>query len=501
MRTYFFLLLISTALSYALTKFVSRAAGRRAAWRDESSLGRGVPRLGGVAIFTSSAAVLALLLIWDNQVSQRYTRDVPLALGLAGSAAGVFLLGLYDDLRGSRPWQKLLVQIGAGIGLFAAGFRVELLTNPFTSSRIELGWLALPVTLLWLVAVSNAFNLIDGLDGLAAGVGVFSTLSLFFLSVAQGRSFEAATSVALAGALLGFLPHNFNPARIYLGDSGSLTIGLVLGALGIAGSQKGPVLVTMSIPLIIFGLPLLDVSVTTLRRFLSGHPIFSRDEEHLHHRLLKIGLGPRLAVLVLYALAGLFALASILLVNYRGSTGPLIALLCGILAWLVVRRMEYPEFAELDAHVRAEWRSQRHVLRNHILLRKAALDLECASSLEELWSQACSVCRTLEFDAAVLELSSVPLGTPRIWRWSPGSPRDPLELGAPPEQMWTIMLPIGRRGAQYAALRLSRRLEREPFKFRVATVIDFFSGPFASRLVEIIEREDQGQVAAVAGSA
>jgi UDP-GlcNAc:undecaprenyl-phosphate GlcNAc-1-phosphate transferase len=501
MRTYFFLLLLSTVVSFVLTRWLARRAAESHWTRNEAGHGEdaGVPRLGGASVFVTALVMLFLLSLWDNQVTDRIAQVLPHALGLLGAATAVFLLGLYDDLRGAKPWQKLLVQATAASALYFVGFRIELLTNPFTQQPLELGWLSLPVTLLWLVAISNAFNLIDGLDGLAAGVGLFATLSLFLLAMLQSKSFVAAVAVALAGALLGFLPHNFNPARIYLGDSGSLTIGLVLAALSIEGSQKGPIFITLTIPLMIFGLPLLDVSVTTARRFLSGHPIFHRDEEHLHHRLLKIGLTPRTAVLILYGVAAVFAAASVLVVNFRGTVSPLVALLCGLLAWVVVRQMNYPEFAELDSHVRNEMRSQRHVLRNHILMRKLSSELEQAATLEESWQIVARVFESLELDGATLELHFAPFGMPRQFRWAPGSLDDWRDGGPSPDSLWTVALPLRTRGRAIGTLRLARALDRGHFMFRMAAVIEFFTGAFAVRVAEILDAAENERIPAVAG--
>lgn len=487
MRTYFFLLMLSTLVSFGLTQWLARIATARGWMRNENGDSTGVPRLGGVSVFVTALIMLVLLILWDNQVAARVKAELPLALGLAGAAGAVFLIGLYDDLRGARPWQKLLVQGAAAMGLYITGFRVEILTNPFTHSATHLGWMSLPLTLLWLVAISNAFNLIDGLDGLAAGVGLFATVTLFLLAMLQAKSFVAAITVALAGALFGFLPHNFNPARIYLGDSGSLTIGMVLAALAIDSSQKGPVLLTVAIPLMIFGLPLLDMSVTTARRFLSGQPLFHRDEEHLHHRLQTIGMTPRASVLLLYGLAALFALASLLLVNYKGATAPLIALLCGILAWIVVRQMQYAEFAELDSHVRTEWRSQRRVLRNQILLRKAGDELRATSSLEGAWSVARRIFEALEFTAAACELH----GRSAL-QWKGGA----VETTA---QSWTLTIPLAHEGRAIGALRLTRPMHHGPLLFRISPLLQFFANDFAARLAEVLGEEPQPKMFRAAG--
>jgi len=498
MRTYFFLLLFSTLMSFALTRWLARRAAEGRWTRHEGGEGA-IPRLGGVSVFVTTVVMLLPLAVWNNQITDRIAEVLPQALGLLGAATAVFLLGLYDDLRGARPWQKLVVQCSAAVGLYLAGFRIELLTNPFTHQPLELGWLSLPVTLCWLVAISNAFNLIDGLDGLAAGVGLFATLSLFLLALLQSKSFVAAVAVALAGALLGFLPNNFNPARIYLGDSGSLTIGLVLAALSVGGSQKGPIFITLTIPLLIFGLPLLDVSVTTARRFLSGHPIFHRDEEHLHHRLLKIGLTPRGALLFLYGLAAVFAAASVLVVNFRGTVSPLLALLCGLLAWIVVRQMHYPEFAELDSHVRREWSSQRNVLRNQILMRKSAQSVARAGTVEEMWDEASHVFTSLDMDAAALELPFALLGSARQLRWVRENNDDWRDTGPGAETMWSFSLPVRFRGRVIGTLRLSRALDRGDLPFRLESLAEYFNGPFAERLARILDAREAEPVRAAAG--
>jgi UDP-GlcNAc:undecaprenyl-phosphate GlcNAc-1-phosphate transferase len=494
MRTYIFMLLLSAVSSYGLTAWVSRLAAEHgwARRQGDGPEGAGTPRLGGVAVYLSIVCILVFLLLRGNQVTDRVVLESVRGLALLGATAAVFLLGLYDDLRGARPWQKLSVQLLAAVGLFAAGFRVEILSSPFTPQPFELGWLALPVTVLWLVSVSNAFNLIDGLDGLAAGVGLFASVSLFLLALFVGNVFTAAMSAMLAGALLGFLPHNFPPARIYLGDSGSLTIGLILASLAIFSSQKGPVLITVAIPLLIFGLPLLEVSVTTLRRLLSGHPLFRRDEEHLHHRLVKIGMAKQFAVLVLYGLAALFALSSMLLFNYTGAFAPVIALLCGVLAWLVIRQMQYPEFAELDAHVRLAVRSQPQVLRNQILIRKASSAFSGAVTRAELWASLEALLQQLEFSSAECELAARNTAGAPQWSWSCAAAK---AVGAEtPAAHWTMEIPLVFEGRWAGVLRLLRKLDQQTLLFRLSSLLELITGPFCARLAALAQAQPAGQV-------
>ncbi len=500
MRTYFFLVTIAGACCYAGSLWLARVAAERGWARrcGDEAHGEGVPRLGGVAVLAAVLVAIGLLLWWDNETSRHLRRKPQEGLGLLLAAAVVFLLGLYDDLRGARPWQKLVVQFAAGMVLFAAGYHIELLTNPFTGGSMALGWLSLPLTLLWFVAICNAFNLIDGLDGLAAGVGFFSALSLFLLAVLASNPFLAAIAAALAGALLGFLPHNFSGARIYLGDSGSLTIGLALAALAVRSSMKGPVVITLAIPLLIFGLPLLDAGVTTARRFLSGHPIFRRDEEHLHHRLLRIGMTHRAAVLALYGVAAFFALASLLLVNYQSSLAPLIALLCGVLAWMVVRQMQYPEFAELGQHVRTGLHGQRAVLRNQILLRKAAGELREASTLNQAWEVAARVFHALEFDGASCEIGLRPGGAVSL-RWN--APTELRPEAVPAGECWRLAIPLAAAGRRVGEVELSRTLARGPLHYRTASLIEFVAGSLAARVGELAAGGEREQPVAAPRSA
>jgi UDP-GlcNAc:undecaprenyl-phosphate GlcNAc-1-phosphate transferase len=489
MRTYILILFTSSALSYIATLWVALLAEERGWARREgdSRTGRGAPRLGGLAVLISILVTLNIVLLRQNMVSDRILDAGTRGLALLAACLAVFLVGIFDDVRGARPWQKLAVQfLAAGI-LYSGGFRVELLSNPFTHESFSLGWFGLPLTVIWLVAMSNAFNLIDGLDGLAAGTGLFGSIALFLLAAMGGNVFVAAVAAAFAGAMLGFLPHNFHPARIYLGDSGSLTAGLALAALSIVSAQKGPVMVTLAIPPLIFGLPLLEVTVTTLRRLLSGHPLFRRDEEHLHHRLLKIGLAKRLAVFVLYGLAGLFALSSLLLVNYSGSVAPLIAILCGALAWIVVAQMRYPEFTELDALIRRALRTQPAVLRNQIAIRKAAAEFEQAATAEHVWECFAALLDQLGFAEAHCEFERNGAGAGLEFSWrrpSPAGGGRPDTAGTRPghPSFWTMEIPLEFPSAGHGMVRLGRAFDRRAPLFRMESLVELVSHKFAPAL-------------------
>lgn len=288
-----------------------------------------VPRLGGVAIYISIIVALTIMMI----VCGRWPREG----GLAGIAVGgtlIFVLGLLDDLESLPAKVKLLVQILAGCAAYSLGVRLKAIPMPANldldlgfvhlhgGMPIELGMWALPLTVFWLVGVANAVNLIDGMDGLAAGVAAISSLTIW--AVALGGSinqpYAALIAAVLAGALLGFLRWNFNPARIFLGDSGAYLAGFILGAVSITGVVKGAMAVTVIVPtfilvfLILF-FPLLDTTWAVIRRTARGKSIFSPDAEHIHHRLLQAGLSQKNAAYLIYGVSACLGFVAAFLVE------------------------------------------------------------------------------------------------------------------------------------------------------------------------------------------
>jgi UDP-GlcNAc:undecaprenyl-phosphate GlcNAc-1-phosphate transferase len=264
------------------------------------------------------------------------------------AAFGLFLLGLVDDLRGVGFLGKFGIQILAAAVVWAAGFRIEVVAFGSTAGALHLGWLSLPFTVLWIVGVTNAVNLIDGLDGLAAGTALITTIAVAVMALLSGQTGVVAASAALLGSLLGFLPYNFNPARIFLGDSGSMFLGFVIAVISIRGNQKGPTAVAALAPLLVVGLPVLDTAITILRRswrigrdgwrtgaavrYVSrnAYRLFLPDREHLHHRLLDLGLSHRRAVLTLYVMA--VGLAGVALIDVVSNSRLVAMLLVGVLA-------------------------------------------------------------------------------------------------------------------------------------------------------------------------
>jgi UDP-GlcNAc:undecaprenyl-phosphate GlcNAc-1-phosphate transferase len=365
---------------------------------------RPIPRLGGVAIF---------LTLWCMVLAAHWlpghfgTREFPLplfALKILGPATVIFLLGLIDDFFGVNAYVKFAVQAGAAVLLYCNGFgisRVSLLAG-----HPHLGWLAgLPLTVIWVLWITNAFNLIDGLDGLAAGSALFSSLVTCVVAILFHGEGILFLTVALAGAIAGFLRYNFNPASIFLGDCGSLLIGFLLSAIAIAGSQKASTIVAVAIPIVSLGLPILEVTVAVIRRFLSRKRLFGPDREHIHHKLLGRGISHRQAVLVLYGVSACFGLFSLLLLNPGGAAVAAVLALVGIGVLIGVRQLRYHEFSELG-HVATRTLNQRHVIANDISIRRAADALESCASLPQFCQILRQCLEPIGFDGFGLYLSS-----------------------------------------------------------------------------------------------
>lgn len=244
---------------------------------------------------------------------------------LWGMLAGVFIIaimGVLDDTRHLKAKVKLAFQLAAAITVVVVSdTRISVITNPFTSEGYSIlsDYISFPLTILWIVGITNAINLIDGLDGLAAGVASISSLSLFFVSVLNFTvgpdPYTSIITAALAGSTLGFLPFNFNPAKIFMGETGSAFLGFTLGVISIQGTLKSYAAISIAIPLLVLGLPLFDTTFTILRRLVSGKPVMSADRGHLHHRLIDMGLSQKQSVLVMYIASAALGLCAIVLAN------------------------------------------------------------------------------------------------------------------------------------------------------------------------------------------
>ena len=381
---------VSLLLSLVLTRCVRNLAMGRG-WvapplQDRDLHEIPLPRLGGIAIFLSSLIGIAVaLLVGRHFPALAVGPSIQTLQTILVPGTLIFLLGVYDDVHSVGPYQKFAVQVVAAVMLFAGGLRI--LDLPVLFGARHLAWpIGLPITVLWVIGITNAFNLIDGLDGLAAGSALFSTLVVFVVAIFNGSSLVSLLTIALAGAILGFLRFNFNPATIFLGDCGSLFIGFMLSALALVGAEKSPTVIAVAIPIVSLGLPILETTLSVLRRLISGRPVFTGDSEHIHHKLLQHGMTHRQVVIVLYAVSAIFALLSLFLLWPSGSSLGLVLAVLGTGIWVGVQHLGYLEFGEL-ARVAQRTLGQRQIFINDLAIQRATEALKATSD----YAQACCI--------------------------------------------------------------------------------------------------------------
>jgi UDP-GlcNAc:undecaprenyl-phosphate GlcNAc-1-phosphate transferase len=270
-----------------------------------------IPRLGGLAIVAGFFAALLGVFAAQSAVAGLFFAHPMRSLGLAIGGLFICCIGVVDDVRGIRAWHKLWAQCVAGVIAYVCGFRIDAVSLPFLGS-LDMGVFGVVVTTFWIVAIINAINLIDGLDGLAGGVAFFACVTNFVVGFINQDPIVMLLSASLGGAVLGFLLFNFNPASIFMGDSGSMFLGYVLATTSILGnSVKSSTTVAILVPFVALGLPIMDTLLAMARRFLERRPLFAADRGHIHHQLLAMGLTHRRSVLILYALSILFTTSAI----------------------------------------------------------------------------------------------------------------------------------------------------------------------------------------------
>jgi UDP-GlcNAc:undecaprenyl-phosphate/decaprenyl-phosphate GlcNAc-1-phosphate transferase len=289
---------------------------------------RAIAKLGGMAIVSGFMITIIFNLIVSivdkgNPIKPNFE-----LLGLMIGIIIIVIMGLIDDIKGLSDKYKLLFQLAAAIVVVVFGTKIQIVTNPFSNNGFSLNPIIYyPLTIFWIVGVTNAINLIDGLDGLAAGVSSIASLSLFIVCVISGRWDSAIITVALAGATLGFLPYNFNPAKIFMADTGSNFLGFTLAVVSIQGTLKSYAAIAIAIPLLVLGLPLFDTLFAILRRIIKGKSIMEADRGHLHHRLIDMGLSHKQSVMVMYIFSASLGLCAIVLADKGVFTAILLVIL------------------------------------------------------------------------------------------------------------------------------------------------------------------------------
>jgi UDP-GlcNAc:undecaprenyl-phosphate GlcNAc-1-phosphate transferase len=509
LKTYFALFSIATVASLVTTPLIRRFC-QRYKLLDVPLDGRrvhtiAIPRLGGLALYFSCLAGLSMLPFLDNLLTQTLSGFKAEFLTLFVPATLVLLLGGYDDLRGANAVVKF-----AGLGLiatlfYAMGGRIDALSIPFLGSAQLPPLLSYVITIVWLVGITNAFNLIDGLDGLAAGTALFSSLVILGVSISQERTLMIVVSLVLCGSLVGFLRYNFNPASIFLGDSGSLFIGFVLAALSVLGTQKATTAVAVVAPILAFGFPVVDTAMTMARRLVSRKPVFQGDNEHVHHMLLARGWSQRRAVLVLYGVCALFGLAA-LIFPATGSklTGFMLFVLSAAVI-IAVGHLRYHEVDELRAGVKRTVGDRRLRVANNIRVRRAALALSKASDLQEMFEAT-----QLLLDFGEFSFANAQVGQPGraemnerayqaslhrhpkqllefrngrvFWSWSANAETDGVHRS---RNEWSFRLPLVQDGVEWGWLNFYRGFESEPLLVDTNYLSDLFRREFTNAAARI----------------
>lgn len=272
-----------------------------------------IPRLGGLAIYYGFLISVLFFCNIDKQL-----------IGIIAGSLLIVGVGILDDVVQLRASVKFIVQIIAALIVAYCDVRIKAISMPVPMVEggiLSLGYLSIPVTVLWIVGVTNAVNLIDGLDGLAVGISSIATFSLFFIAILAGEPVVAILVAALAGSCLGFLPYNFNPAKIFMGDTGSTFLGYMLSIICIQGLFKGYVIISFIIPFLILGLPIFDTAYAIVRRIKNKKPIMSPDRGHLHHRLIDMGLSQKQTVAIMYVITMILGLSAVMVVGQGAYTG------------------------------------------------------------------------------------------------------------------------------------------------------------------------------------
>lgn len=375
-----------------------------------------IPRLGGIAIFVAFLFSLLALYILNpyvlNYILDGHRME---AMGCLLGGATALLIGVLDDLYDLRPRNKLLWQLVPASMAYMTGCSIGAVSLPFLG-HIELGWLSLPITVLWFLCCMNAVNLLDGLDGLAAGVTLFVTLTLFLVGLMFDNLFSMVLMAALSGAILGFLVFNFHPARIFLGDSGSLLLGFLVAALSLLASRKAETAVALLIPVVALGLPIMDTALAVLRRWYKRLPLEGADRQHIHHTLLGLGWSHRRAVLVLYSVCLALGLSAVLITFERSEVTVVVLGVLSLLAFVCIRVFGQVKLTDLAAKFTRERRSRQRESAALASLERVAQMMHTAEDIDDLWGLCSEALEHLSLDRAELRLHrGRPAAEIRVW--------------------------------------------------------------------------------------
>lgn len=456
-----------------------------------------VPTVGGLAVALSVlASFLPVAALGSFGALGSVQTDASSGLGslllvLAGALA-MLAVGTWDDAREISARVKFAAQVAVAAAVFGAGVRVGSLTVPGLGA-VEFGLaVSFVLTVFWLVAITNAFNLLDGIDGLAGGAALLATLSMFVASLVFGQYMAALLLAVTAAAVLGFLHFNFPPASVFLGDAGSLFLGFLLAGVGLVTSTKAATAAAIAIPVVALGLPVLDTVLAMVRRFLRGERLTKADRRHIHYRLVEMGHSPRTVALILYGACGVFGLASLLMLSEDGRLLGLVFLVMGAAIWFALQRLHVPELMELGRVIDRGMR-QRRVIAGNLAVREGAERIAGAASLTHAFRELGEALHGSPFEEAEVWLSREFLGSEAgaelfpevaiadggyLWRWR----KVPL-TETDPGRCWEVVLPVVREGEKVGRMTLRRRMGED-----MPTEVEVVAGLLLPEMAGAVER-------------
>lgn len=444
-----------------------------------------IPLAGGYAILFAFAVPAALMLLADigglSQLLSGHERSL-VTLGLG--AVVVVLMGGLDDICNLKPRWKFLFQIVAATFAYFGGFAIGRVSLPF-GGALDLGIFSYPVTLFWFLGCMNAINFLDGLDGLAAGVGLFTSITIGLVSLLLGHHFCLFLSLCLAGAILGFLIYNFNPASVFLGDAGSMLIGFLLGGLSVIGSIKAEATVALLIPFTALGLPVLDTGLAILRRWSHRLPLAAADRKHIHHTLLSLGLSHRSVVLTLYSFCLALGGVALLITAGRSALAVFFLASLALIASVSTRVFGIVDFHAIYERVRSDWEERRRGGLAGLETEKRLHAMNQASSANELWEQAIYVFSILQMSRAAAEISLN--GKKWTFSWANSNPQQHPSHQARHgycRDEWNVTLNLFDNKHVFGSLALWRCHEELPIR-DTCSLINRLRHAFATNLVRL----------------
>lgn len=394
-----------------------------------------VPRIGGVPIVLATLALLIPVLVLDNTIGRAFREVHAELVVLLAAGVFMFLVGLVDDIRGLRARTKLVAQIAAAVAVCAVGVRIKVFSVG-DWFEVDFGWLAWPLTIAWIVGITNAVNLIDGLDGLAAGIATVTCGVIATFAVYNGQVVMTALMLALLGSLTGFLFFNFNPAKVFMGDSGTMFVGFLLAGSSVLCAAKSSALVGLAMPALALGLPIFDTVFSVLRRVIERRSIFAPDRRHIHHRLLQMGLNQRHAVMLMYVVTLLVAGLGMFMMVTRDVRAIFVFGFAALMLLAVFRAVGAVRLRDSIKALQRNIALSRQAHGEKRQFENAQLRMRETGSFDDWWKEVCATAKQMDFEWLALSRKSGADGSYEpVWRWR--------DQSSSPRGLVTMRIPLG----------------------------------------------------------